>query len=149
MKRIKTMARPISAKKKVVEETPKKKSKVEREEIEEVVVPKKRGRPAKPESEKKKPVKKETEGKKEHKGRPKGVKYVVPDKNLTEVDELFDVMIEAFDETKVLIKKLFEKGSKSAIKDARAYVQSMIVTGKDLRKALQKAKEAIQMLPAD
>jgi len=122
------MARPVTKKKAAKEEAPKKKSKVEREE---------------------KATKKASKKEEKQKGRPVGVIYVVPKKNMEAIEDTFEVIEDAFDTAKALIKtKVKEKGSKSAIKDIRACLQEMIVTGKELRKILQEAKEAIKTAPA-
>lgn len=124
--------RPATKKSKK-EEAPKKKTKVEREEKEEKVS-----------------KKTSLSKKKGTKGRPVGVIYVVPKKNMEEIEDTFEVITDAYDTAKALIKnKVKEKGSKSAIKEIRACLQEMIVTGKELRKILQVAKEAIKTAPAN
>jgi len=70
-------------------------------------------------------------------------KYAVPIENIEEVSIHFDYIGECMEEAAAFIEKLVDKGKRSSAKEARAWVQEMIVTGKKLRKALQDAKLAI------
>lgn len=106
---------------------------------------KKAGRPKKAEPAKTTPVKGPAVP---QRGRPKGVKYVIPEKFQNQLEKGFAEYETSFDEFKNGLTKFVESGNKSAAKSARMALMSMTKMAKSLRGLIQDSKAALVQEPA-
>lgn len=73
-------------------------------------------------------------------GRPKGIRYIVPKKYEKIIISSLSDIEDNFNEFKSNLNKFIEAGNKSSVKNGRLNLQEIVKTSKKLRKILQEAK---------
>ena len=88
--------------------------------------------------------KKEEVVEKKGRGRPTGVKYILPDDFQEDLSNSFLKIEKALKNARAPINRFIDAHVKSAVPEARKYLQAAIVEAKNLRKMLQEGKAEVK-----
>jgi len=88
--------------------------------------------------------KKEEVVEKKGRGRPTGVKYILPDDFQEDLSNSFLKIEKALKNARAPMNRFIDAHVKSAVPEARKYLQAAIVEAKNLRKMLQEGKAEVK-----